>query len=198
MPIKVLAPQVASKIAAGEVVERPASVVKELMENSLDAGATSITVETRGGGINFIKIIDNGCGIASEEVEIAFSRHATSKIDKLEDLEKLSTLGFRGEALPSIATVADVELLTQTSKENAGDYLRLANGQIILREKQGRAAGTTITVHNLFRHFPARLKFLKSAATENGHIANLVTQYALAFPEGKFNLVIDGRRNILT
>jgi len=198
MPIKVLSPQVASKIAAGEVVERPASVVKELIENSLDAGAASITVETRGGGVNFIKIIDNGCGIPSGEAEIAFSRHATSKIDRLEDLEKLSTLGFRGEALPSIAAVADVELLTQTSGENAGDYLRLSNGQVILREKQGRAPGTTVTVHNLFRHFPARLKFLKSAATENGHIANLVTQYALAFSEVKITYIVEGREVINT
>jgi DNA mismatch repair protein MutL len=198
MPIKILAPQVVSKIAAGEVVERPASVVKELLENALDAGATNIMLEIRSGGINMIKVIDDGIGIRSNEVELAFSRHATSKLDTLEELERLTTLGFRGEALPSMATVADVEIVTRIEGEDVGTYLRLINGSVDFREGRSRTRGTTITVHNLFRHFPARLKFLKSLATESGHIANLVTQYALAYPEVKFNLVIDGRRNILT
>jgi len=198
MSIKVLPSQLVSKIAAGEVVERPASVVKELVENSLDAGASQITVEAQGGGVTLITVIDNGSGIPAGEVETAFARHATSKIDVLADLEKISTLGFRGEALPSITIVADVEVLTQAGDESAGSYLRLENGTVTYREKRSRPRGTTIIVRHLFRHFPARLKFLKSAATENSHIANLVTQYALAFPEVKFNLTIDGRLTLRT
>lgn len=198
MPIKILDPQVVSKIAAGEVVERPSSVVKELIENSLDAGATFISVESRGGGSAMLKISDNGHGIPAGEVELAFARHSTSKINRLEDLESLATLGFRGEALPSIAAVADVEIATQADNESAGCYLRLVGGRIIFTEKRSRQTGTTITVHHLFRHLPARLKFLKSAATENSHIANLMTQYALAFPEVKFNLTIDGRLTVST
>jgi DNA mismatch repair protein MutL len=173
-------------------------VVKELVENSLDAGASQITVEAQGGGVSVIMVIDNGSGIPAGEVETAFSRHATSKIDALPDLEKISTLGFRGEALPSIAAVADVEVLTQSGDETAGSYLRLGNGTVTYREKRSRPRGTTITVRHLFRHFPARLKFLKSPTTENSHIANLVTQYALAFPEVKFNLSIDGRLTLRT
>jgi DNA mismatch repair protein MutL len=198
MPIKLLAPQVVSKIAAGEVVERPASVVKELVENSLDAGATSISVEARGGGINIIKVSDNGCGIPAAEVEIAFASHATSKLTSLEDLEKIATLGFRGEALPSIAAVADCEILTRYKDEDAGSYLRLVGGKIIYREKRVRQPGTTITVHHLFRHFPARLKFLKSPSTENSHIAHLLTQYALAFPEVQFSLLLEERQSLNT
>lgn len=198
MPIKVLAPQVVSKIAAGEVVERPSSVVKELIENCLDAGATQIIIEIRGGGVGFIKVADNGSGIIDSEVETAFLRHATSKIDALNDLERLSTLGFRGEALPSIAAVADVEIVTNTSGSESGSYLRLDDGDIKLREKRSRARGTTVTVHNLFRHLPARLKFLKSPSTEGGHIANLVAQYAMAYPEVRFNFVIEGRQNLGT
>ncbi len=193
MPIKVLTPQVISKIAAGEVVKRPASVVKELLENALDAGATQIAVEAQGGGISLIRVTDNGSGIPATDAELAFHRYATSKIDTLTDLEKISTLGFRGEALPSIAVVAEVEILTKADGDTAGTYLYLKNGTIAKREKRSRPRGTTITVHYLFRNFPARLKFLKSATTENGHIANLLSQYALAFPEVKFNLVLDGR-----
>ena len=198
MPIKILAPQVVSKIAAGEVVERPASVVKELVENSLDAGASQITVESQGGGVNLIRVTDNGSGIAASEAELAFMRHATSKIDTPADLEKITTLGFRGEALPSIAAVADVEIITQAGDDTVGSYLRIGNGTIVHKEKHSRPRGTTITVHHLFRHFPARLKFLKSPATENSHIANLLTQYALAFPEVKFSLSIDGRLTMRT
>jgi DNA mismatch repair protein MutL len=168
-------------------------VVKELVENSLDAGATQIAVEAQGGGISFIRVTDNGSGIPANDVELAFHRYATSKIDALTDLEKISTLGFRGEALPSIAAVADVEILTKADSDTAGTYLFLKNGTPVKREKRSRPQGTTVTVHHLFRNFPARLKFLKSATTESGHIANLLSQYALAFPEVKFNLVIDGR-----
>ena len=193
MPIKVLDPKVASQIAAGEVVERPASVVKELIENSLDAGANQISIEVRGGGVSLIKVVDNGEGIPSGEAELAFERYATSKIGSLEDLESISSLGFRGEALPSIAAVADINIVTCAAGESAGTYLSLEDGLVAQRASQGRSQGTTITVRNLFRRVPARLKFLKSAATENSHIANVVSQYALAFPEVKFTLLIDGR-----
>jgi DNA mismatch repair protein MutL len=198
MPIKVLATEVVSKIAAGEVIERPASVVKELVENSLDAGATHIAVEAHSGGVELIKLSDNGIGIPASELELAFHRYATSKIDNLSDLENISSLGFRGEALPSIATVTEVEILTQTSSEVVGSYLHLRKGEVIHRESRARPQGTTVTVRRLFRYFPARLKFLKSVNTENSHIANLVSQYALAFPEVKFNLVLDKRPSLRT
>ena len=193
MPIKVLEPQVVSRIAAGEVVERPASVVKELVENSLDAGSSQISIEVRGGGVSLIRVTDNGAGIPPGEVGLAFDRYATSKINSLEDLESILSLGFRGEALPSIAAVAQVDMITCASGEPAGTYLSLIGGTIVGRRSLGRAQGTAVTVRNLFRQVPARLKFLKSAATENGHIANVVSQYALAFPEVKFSLSIDGR-----
>jgi DNA mismatch repair protein MutL len=198
MPIKILAREVVSKIAAGEVVERPASVVKELVENALDAGATPVAAEAQGGGISLIRVTDNGSGISAADVELAFHRYATSKIDLLTDLEKISTLGFRGEALPSIAAVAEVEILTKADGDAAGTYLYLKNGSVTKHEKRSRPQGTTVTVHNLFRNFPARLKFMKSATTENGHIANILSQYALAFPEMKFNLVLDGRLTLKT
>ncbi len=198
MPIQILATEVVSKIAAGEVVERPASVVKELIENSLDAGATQIAIEAQGGGVELIRVSDNGAGIPAPEVELAFHRYATSKIGSLDDLEKISSLGFRGEALPSIAAVAEVEILTQTSSETAGSYLYLRKGEVVRKESQARPQGTTVTVRRLFRYFPARLKFLKSATTENSHIAHLASQYALAFPEVQFNLVLDKRPSLHT
>ncbi len=198
MPIKVLEPDVVSKIAAGEVIERPASVVKELIENSLDAGATQITVETQAGGVEQIKVSDNGAGIPASELDIAFYRYATSKIDDLSDLEKITSLGFRGEALPSIAAVTEIEVLTRTSSEVVGSYLRLRKGEVIQRENRARPQGTTVTMHHLFRFFPARLKFLKSVNTENSHIAHLVSQYALAFPEVKFTLALDKRISLRT
>jgi DNA mismatch repair protein MutL len=193
MPIKALDPQVVARIAAGEVVERPASVVKELVENALDAGSSQISIEVRGGGVSLIRVTDNGVGIPSGEAELAFDRYATSKVRNLEDLESISSLGFRGEALPSIAAVAQVDMVTCAAGEKAGTYLGLKDGAIANRGSQGRSQGTTVTVHNLFRKIPARLKFLKSVATENGHIANVVSQYALAFPEVKFSLFLDGR-----
>ena len=198
MPIRILASEVVSKIAAGEVVDRPASVVKELVENSLDAGATQISVETQDGGVRLIKVIDNGSGIPASDVERAFHRYATSKIETLTDLEKISTLGFRGEALPSIATAADVEILTRSETDAAGTYLHIKNSHIAGSDKRSRPRGTTVTVHHLFRDVPARLKFLKSPNTESGHIANLLSQYALAFPEVRFNLVVDGRLTLHT
>lgn len=198
MAIRTLAPEIISKIAAGEVIERPASVVKELIENSLDAQATEIAVEARDGGMKLIKVSDNGTGIPATEVELAFQRYATSKLSKLEDLEKISTLGFRGEALPAIAAVAEIEISTQASSESMGSYLRLRKGEVVHKESRARAQGTTIAVHRLFRYFPARLKFLKSPETENGHIAQTVTHYALAFPEVRFSLTLDGRLSLCT
>ncbi len=198
MPIRVLDSKVVSMIAAGEVVERPASVVKELVENSLDAGASQISIEVRGGGVSLIRVTDNGAGIPAGEVELAFNRYATSKIGNLEDLESINSLGFRGEALPSIIAVAQVDIVTCAVGETVGTHLSLIDGVVAEQGKQGRSQGTTVTVRNLFRKVPARLKFLKSVATENSHIANVVTQYAFAFPEVKFALFIDGRRTLQT
>jgi DNA mismatch repair protein MutL len=180
------------------VVERPASVVKELVENALDAGATQIGVEIRGGGIDVIRVIDNGTGIPAGEVAIAFERHATSKIRGPQDLQKIESLGFRGEALPSIAAVADVEIITSAEGEKSGTYLALEGGNITLQKSQARTPGTTMTVRNLFRRVPARLKFLKSIPTETSHVANVVTQYALAYPEVSFSLLLDGKQNMHT
>lgn len=193
MPIRLLPPEIANKIAAGEVVERPASVVKELVENALDAGATEIHVETRDGGRRLIRVADNGSGIPAREAELAFARHATSKIATVEDLTAIRTLGFRGEALASIAAVARVSLLTRAADDEVGTFLRVEGGQVALREGRASPRGTTVTVENLFYNVPARLKFLKSDATESAHIANVVTRYAIAFPEVHFSLVRDGR-----
>jgi DNA mismatch repair protein MutL len=198
MPIKVLDKETVNQIAAGEVVERPASVVKELVENALDAGSTQLGVEIRGGGIQLIKVTDNGVGIPSDEVEVAFERHATSKISSPKDLLNIGSLGFRGEALPSIAAVADVELITCADDEKSGTYIYLEGGVVTHRKSQARTRGTTITVRNLFKRVPARLKFLKSIPTETGHVANVVSQYALAYPEAAFSLVADGRENLKT
>ena len=198
MPIKVLPPEVVSKIAAGEVIERPASVVKELVENSLDAEASEINVETRGGGVELIRVSDNGTGIPTSELELAFHRYATSKITDLIDLEDISSLGFRGEALPSIAAVAEVEILTRAPLESIGSYINLRKGEIVARESRPRQQGTSVIIRRLFCYLPARLKFLKSAATENSHIAYLVNQYALAFPEVRFSLITDKRNNLST
>ncbi|MFQ5924512.1 MAG: DNA mismatch repair endonuclease MutL [Dehalococcoidia bacterium] len=198
MPIKILTPDVVSKIAAGEVVERPASVVKELIENSLDAGASQVAIEARGGGVNLIRVVDNGMGIPADEVELAFHRYATSKIEGMADLDSISSLGFRGEALPSIAAVAQVEVLTRTQDATAGSYLELQNGAVVEKGKRGCPQGTRVTVRHLFRNVPARLKFLKSSATESGHISNLVSQYSLAFPEVRFTLIMDGRMALNT
>jgi len=198
MPIRVLDPKLVSRIAAGEVVGRPASVVKELVENSLDAGASQISIEARGGGASLTRVMDNGAGIPSGEVELAFDRYATSKIGTIDDLDSILTLGFRGEALPSIASVAEVDIVTCAAGASAGTYLSLRNGEVVARESKGRPQGTTVSVKNLFRKVPARLKFLKSPATENSHIANIVTRYALAFPEVKFTLLIDDRTTLST
>jgi DNA mismatch repair protein MutL len=198
MPIKVLESEVVSKIAAGEVIERPASVVKELIENCLDAGASQIAVEAKGGGVELIKVSDNGVGIPASELELAFHRYATSKISNITDLGSIGSLGFRGEALPSIAAVAEVEMITQTSSDSIGSYMYLRKGDVVRKESRARPRGSTITVRRLFRYFPVRLKFLKSVNTENSHIAHLVSQYALAFPEVKFSLALDKRLSLRT
>ena len=198
MTIKVLDKETINQIAAGEVVERPASVVKELVENALDAGSSQIGVEIRGGGIQLIKVTDNGTGIPSNEVELAFERHATSKIRSPKDLQNIDSLGFRGEALPSIAAVADIELITCAEGEKSGTFISLEGGVETKKSSQSRTRGTTITVRNLFKRVPARLKFLKSVSTEAGHVANAVSQYALAYPEVAFSLVVDGKENLRT
>ncbi|MFZ5918198.1 MAG: DNA mismatch repair endonuclease MutL [Chloroflexota bacterium] len=198
MPIRILPDEVAAKIAAGEVVERPASVVKELLENSLDAGATEIRVEIREGGKRLIRVADNGAGIPSDEVALAFARHATSKITGVDDLSRIRTLGFRGEALASIAAVAQVTLLSRTADEPVGTQVRLTDGRITHREGRGAPVGAIITVENLFASVPVRLKFLRTDATERRHIDALITCYALAYPEQRFSLTHDGRLTFQT
>jgi DNA mismatch repair protein MutL len=198
MTIRLLDNATINRIAAGEVVERPASVVKELVENALDAGATQIWVEIRGGGTGLIRVTDNGMGIPHNEAALAFERHATSKIRTAEDLQKIESLGFRGEALPSIASVADIELVTSAEGEPSGTLLMLEDGNIVSQKSQARTRGTTITAKNLFRRVPARLKFLKTPATEASHAANAVSQYALAYPEVAFSFTTDGRETLRT
>ena len=198
MPIKILDRELASQIAAGEVVERPASVVKELVENSLDASSSQISIEVKGGGASLIRVTDNGSGIPTAEVGLAFERHATSKISSISDLQSTNSLGFRGEALPSIAAVAEVDIVTSATGEPTGSYLSIRDGLVTSQTSQGRSRGTTVTVRSLFHSLPARLKFLKSQATEHSHIANVASQYALAFPEVKFTLSIDGRTTLRT
>ena len=198
MPIRILPPAVADKIAAGEVIDRPASVVKELVENALDAGATEIAVVIEGGGAQLIRVQDNGCGMTPEEASIAFERHATSKIQDADDLLRIHTLGFRGEALPSIAAVAEVELLTRTPESLAGARLVCRKGKVARREPAGAPLGTTITVRDLFHDFPARRKFLRSNATEAAQCAAVVSQYALARPDVRFILSVDGRQSLHT
>ncbi|MFH1639740.1 MAG: DNA mismatch repair endonuclease MutL [Chloroflexota bacterium] len=198
MPIKVLDAKVVARIAAGEVVERPASVVKELVENALDASATEISVEIEGNGTGLIRVADNGVGIPAAELSLAFERHATSKIDRFEDLERVSSLGFRGEALPSIASVSEVEVITRGENELAGSYLMLRDGAVVNGGSRARSRGTTVTVKNLFRTVPARLKFLKSPATENSHTVSVITCYALCYPEVRFTLILNGRATLRT
>jgi len=186
--IHVLAERVANQIAAGEVVERPASVVKELLENALDAGSTRIRIQVEAGGKKLIQITDNGCGMVRDDALLAFERHATSKIKDTDDLLSISTLGFRGEALPSIASVARLHLETRAEEEAGGTLLESNGGKIIRVEEAGVPLGTSITVRDLFFNTPARKKFLRSESTELSHIASLVTHYALAHPEKHFEL----------
>jgi len=186
--IHVLSEAVANKIAAGEVVERPASVVKELLENALDAGSTRIKIQIEAGGKKLIQITDNGCGMVRDDALLAFERHATSKIKNAEDLLSVATLGFRGEALPSIASVSRLRLETRAPEEASGTLVEINGGKIFKVEEAGLPAGTSITVRDLFFNTPARKKFLKSESTELSHIASLVTHYALAHPDKHFEL----------
>ncbi len=198
MSIRVLSAQLASQIAAGEVVERPSSVVKELIENALDAGASSINVTIRGGGRELIQVADNGSGIEPQEIETAFLRHATSKLSTADDLAAISTLGFRGEALAAIASVSRLTVVSRTADEQAGTRLQLEAGTKTAREKVGAPKGTVIAVEDLFYNTPARLKFLKSITTERRLIDDYVTRYALAYPAVRFRLTHENRITIQT
>ena len=191
--IRVLADHVANQIAAGEVVERPASVAKELVENSIDAGATRITIEIEAGGRRLLKVSDDGEGMVRDDAVLAFERHATSKIRVSEDLAAIGTLGFRGEALASIASVARVELITSTEGATAGTRVTIDGGRMRDVKEAAHPRGATITVRDLFFNIPARRKFLRSEATETFHLTNLVTHYALAHPEIAFTFVNNGR-----
>jgi DNA mismatch repair protein MutL len=186
---------VADKIAAGEVVDRPLSIVKELVENSIDAGATSVTVEIRNGGKTYIRVTDNGSGIQKEDAELAFKRHATSKIKTDTDLDHIESLGFRGEALASISAVSKVELITKTAGDKSGIRLKLEGGEILEKEDTGCPEGTTFIIEDLFFNTPARLKFMKQDATESTLIIDFISKMTLAYPQIKFRLVNNG--NIL-
>jgi DNA mismatch repair protein MutL len=186
--IHVLSERVANQIAAGEVVERPASVVKELLENALDAGATRIRINVEAGGKKLIQITDDGCGMVRDDAMLAFERHATSKIKETDDLLHVATLGFRGEALPSIASVSRFHLETRAEEEAAGTVIEINGGKMIRVEEAGLPLGTSITIRDLFFNTPARKKFLRAESTELSHIASLVTHYALAHPEKHFEL----------
>ncbi len=186
--IRILPDQVANQIAAGEVVERPASVVKELLENSLDAGATDLRVEVEAGGRRLIRIVDDGCGMLRDDALLAFERHATSKLRNAKDLLSIATLGFRGEALPSIASVSRLLLETRSMEEATGTRIEIAGGKMLRCEEAALGGGTAITVRDLFHNVPARRKFLRTEQTELAHIASLVTHYSLAHPDKSFRL----------
>lgn len=198
MPIHLLTETVAARIAAGEVVERPASVIKELVENSLDAGSTRIEVETRDGGKELIRIRDNGTGIPAGEAALAFRRHSTSKLVTEEDLEHIATLGFRGEALASIASVSRVTCTTRHENEETGTKLRIEGGKIASQTPVGRPQGTEMLIEDLFYNVPARRKFLRGERTERRHIDAFLTRYAIAYPETAFYVVHNGKQVIET
>ena len=196
--IQQLDPHVADLIAAGEVVERPASVVKELMENAIDAGADTLTVEIQHGGMGLIRVTDNGCGIACDEAPTAFLRHATSKLRTEYDLEAIGTLGFRGEALAAISAVSRIELLTRTAEEELGAALSLEGGAVVSREEAGCPRGTTLVVRDLFYNTPARLKFMKKDAAEGAACFAMVQRVALSHPEVSVKFLRDGKQELLT
>lgn len=196
--IEILDQKTIDKIAAGEVVERPASVVKELVENAMDAGATAVTVEIKDGGTSFIRITDNGCGIPADQVRMAFLRHATSKIRSVEDLVQIASLGFRGEALSSIAAVSQVELITKTPEALTGIRYRIEGGAEKELEEIGAPSGTTFLVHHLFYNTPARAKFLKSAAAEGNSVSSVVEQLALSHPDISFKYIQNGQNKLYT
>ncbi len=191
--INLLSKEVSELIAAGEVIERPASIVKELVENSIDAKATAITVEIQNGGVRFIRITDNGCGISSADAPKAFLRHATSKVKEVKDLDSIKTLGFRGEALASIAAVSKIELMTKTKDEELGTYLKMNGSELLEVRESGCPQGTTITVRDIFYNVPARLKFLKKDVTEGNTVASIVEKIALSHPEISVKLIRDNK-----
>ena len=191
--IHVLSKETIDKIAAGEVVERPSSVVKELLENAVDAGAGAITVEIKEGGISFIRVTDNGCGIDNGQVPLAFLRHATSKIQTAEDLSRIVSLGFRGEALSSIAAVSRLELITKTKETLTGIRYLIEGGEEVETEEVGAPDGTTVIVRNLFFNTPVRKKFLKHPQTEGGYISDLLEHMAMSNPQISFKYMNNGQ-----
>ncbi len=191
--IKVLPQDIADKIAAGEVAERPSAVVKELVENSIDAGADRIEVEIKNGGIRYIRVTDNGCGIKESQIETAFMRHATSKLSSIDDLYKIGTMGFRGEALSSICAVADVEIITKTADCEEGIYAKFSRGKCSQKDKLACGEGTTMVVENLFENIPARMKFLKRDMTEAGYVNDVLSRIALANPGIAFSYICDDK-----
>ncbi len=198
MPIRILPDHIASQIAAGEVIERPASVVKELVENALDAGATEITIEVQGAGKRMIAVTDDGVGIPRAELGLAVSRHATSKLARAEDLFRVETLGFRGEALASIGSVSRMTVESRSENSEVGAQLRVDGGKLYPPSEAGLPSGTRVIVQDLFYNVPARLKFLKTDSTEIRNIEALVTRYALAYPHVRWQLLIEGRRSLQT
>ena len=196
--INVLSKEMAELIAAGEVIDRPASVIKELLENAIDSGATVITVEIKNGGRTFIRVTDNGSGIAKEDIPTAFLRHATSKIASKSDLDNILTLGFRGEALASIAAVSKIDLLTKVPEEQFGTHYRIEGSQEILNEDSGCQDGTTMIVKDIFYNVPARLKFLKKDVTEGNSVAAIVNKLAISHPEISFKFIRDNKNELLT
>ena len=191
--IHILAADVAAKIAAGEVVERPANAAKELIENCLDAGATEVRVEIREGGRRMLRVIDNGHGMTAEDTPLAFARHATSKLESADDLERIATFGFRGEALYSIAAVSHITLITRHKSEEFGTQMRLEGGNLVNQSRAGSPVGTSITIEHLFFNTPARAKFLRQPATEAGQIASVIQRYALAYPTVRFSLINENK-----
>ena len=193
-----LSPHIANLLAAGEVGERPASVVKELLENAVDAGASKVTVEIKNGGMTYLRVTDNGCGMSPEDAKTAFLRHATSKLRTAEDLAAIGTLGFRGEALAAIASVSRIDLMTKTPGSISGTSLLLEAGAITEEDEAGCPDGTTIIVRDLFYNTPARMKFMKSDSVEGGKVAAAVQMQALAHPEVSFTFIRDGKHTLQT
>ena len=198
MPIQLLPQNVSAKIAAGEVVERPANVVKELIENSLDAGAAQVQVEIREGGQRLLRVTDDGHGIPAEEMALAVQRHATSKLRAAADLDAIETLGFRGEALYSIAAVSRMTLSSRQRGADAGASVYIEGGTVSGSQPAGLPVGTVVSVESIFFNMPARRKFLRRPTTETGHIAAIVQRYALAYPECRFQYVSDGKLSFAT
>ena len=198
MPIRVLTPQEAARIAAGEVIERPASVAKELIENALDAGARQVTVEARRGGITFLRVADDGAGIPPDELPLAFSPHATSKLRSENDLLRVETLGFRGEALASVAAVAELSISSSTGAGEPGRIIVVHGDRTLRDQPHAGAGGTAVTVSRLFENFPVRIEFLKSARTELFRVVNVTQHLALGHPHVRFTLTSDDRVSFQT